>query len=343
MEEENEVNKQLNSLQKSHRTLSEKIAKINEKRNKQYQQGESVDFKACTARVTRQDLERKCPGTLTVSQTHLRFLPSVGQGDYNNINMPLTHVLSAQMNNLRNVPELTIILNPDVPGYASYELRFINEPYRLQMIYEFLSSRSPSKRNVENREVKQLEQLPTVPISQLPEPEIIGESSILKVVTFKKLIQRCPKQVMFFPWKLQYSLGKHGSSMYAFYERLKGCQFTMLLIKDTTHAVFGAYLCEEWHSSDKHYGKFETFVFRENEGDVEVWNSTDDDSFYQFSDENIFVGVKDRSAIWLSNNFVLGNTSPCPTFASPPLIKNNESTVDFQVLFLEVWAPSYDF
>jgi len=348
--EESAVNRELNSLQKSHRALGEQIANISKERDQLDNQGLS-EFIVRTARVTRHDSDRKCQGTLTVSQSDLRFFPSYSTRDnLYHLNLPLTHVLAAQVNNLRNDPELTITLDPDIDTYSSHELRFTNEPERLRKICEYINSRWVDKIKVEQREVKREQpQLslsksqPQPPSTQPVDPEIIGESTILSISTFKKLILKCPKQVMYFPWKLQYSLEKHGCSMYNFYEMLKGCHFTMMLIKDRTKAVFGAYLCDEWHSCDTYYGKFETFVFRENDGEIEVWNSTGNDSFYQFSDENIFVGVKDRSAIWLSSNFVNGRTCSCPTFCSAPLVKNTTSTVDFQVLSLEVWAPSYDF
>jgi len=340
MKEESELHRKLSALQKSHRILGERIGMTSETTDQQEKQGAS-EFKVCTAKVTRHKNDRKCQGTLIVSRCDIKFLPAdSSKEDLLGLNLPLTHVLGAQINYLRNVPELSISLDPDIETYSSHDLRFTNESENLKKICEFLNS----KNNIsEQREVKVeqslLGKLPSHPI----EPEIVGESTILNLCTFKKLIMKCPKQVMLFPWKLQYSLVKHGSSMYAFYERLKGCQFTMMLIKDTTQSVFGAFLCEEWHSCDKHYGKMDTFVFREKDGDVEVWSTTEDDSFYQYSGENIFVGVKDRSAIWLSNNFVNGNTNPCPTFGSPSLKEDNENTEAFQVLLLEIWAPSYDF
>jgi len=348
--EESEVNRELNALQKSHRALSGKIAKISKEKDQMNNQGSS-EILVRTARVKRHDSGRKCWGTLTVSASELKFLPSYTRDNLYLLNLPLTHVLAAQVNNLRNDPELTITLDPDIDTYSSHELRFTNEPESLRKICEYINSSWVNKIKEEQREVKreqpQLSKSKSQPQSSLStqnfDPEIIGKSTILRMSTFKKLILNCPKQVMYFPWKLQFSLEKHGCSMYNFYERLKGSHFTMLLIKDRTNAVFGAYLCEEWHSCDTYYGKFETFVFRENDGEVEVWDSSGNDSFYQFSDENIFVGVKDRSAIWLSSNFVNGKTCSCPTFGSAPLIRNTTTNVDFQVLSLEVWAPSYDF
>jgi len=342
MKQELEVNTQLNALQKSHKILGEKIWNISEDRNQLENKGAS-DFKDYTVKVMRQDSDRKCPGTLTVSRSNLKFVPSyIVRDDLYRLNLPLTHVLAAQMNNLRNVPELTLTLNPEIETYASHELRFTKETKTLLTICEFLNSRYAYS-NIEERDIKPELAVTDILPHQDIEIEIIGESTILNDSAFKKLILKCPKQVMFFPWKLQYSLEKHGSSMYAFYERLKGCQFTILLIKDTMNSVFGAYLCEEWHKCDENYGKLETFVFKETDNDVKVWKSTEEESFYQFSNENIFIGIKDRSAIWLSSNFLNGRTHQCPTFASPKLTKDNESTADFQVLFLEVWTPSYDF
>jgi len=343
MKEESELHRRLSALQKSHRILGERIGKMSETTDQQEKQGTS-DFKVCTAKVTRHMNDRKCQGTLIVSRSDIKFLPADSRReDLQGLNLPLTHVLAAQINYLRNVPELTISLDPDIDTYSGYDLRFTNESENLEKICEFLNSQYTKNNITEQREVKAEQSLLANSPHQPIEPEIVGESTIMNLCTFKKLIMKCPKQVMFFPWKLKYSLEKHGSSMYAFYDRLKGCQFTIMLIKDTTHSVFGAFLCEEWHSCDKHYGKMDTFVFREKDGDVEIWSTTQDDSFYQYSGENIFVGVKDRSAIWLSSNFVNGNTNPCPTFGSPSLKKDNENTAAFQVLLLEIWAPSYDF
>jgi len=343
MMEESELHRKLNSLQRSWKILGERIGKMSKMTDQQEKRGAS-EFKVFTTRVTRHENDRKCQGTLIVSRGDIKFLPAdSSRDDVQSLNLPLTHVLAAQMNYLRNVPELTITLDPDIETYSCYDLRFTNEPENLKRICEFLNSHYAKNNIAEQREVKVEQPLSAASARHAIEPEIVGESTILNLSTFKKLILKCPQQVMLFPWKLQYSLEKHGSSMYAFYERLRGCQFTMMLIKDTTHSVFGAFLCEEWHSCDKHYGKMDTFVFREKDGDVEVWSTTQNDSFYQYSGENIFVGVKDRSAIWLSSNFVNGNTNPCPTFGSPSLKKDNENTEAFQVLSLEIWAPSYDF
>jgi len=181
--------------------------------------------------------------------------------------------------------------------------------------------------------------------SQELDPEIIDKSEILSVEALGRLISICPDDVEFFPWMLAWSVRRNGTSMFTFYERLINCVNTLMLIEDKNHNVFGAYFCEEWHRSNNYYGKNGSFVFKLSEGGgVYVWRASNgNDSFYQFSSDSIFVGIKDRSAIYLSINFALGSTSCCTTFGSPPLIGNTDETVQFDVLSIEIWAPSYDF
>jgi len=132
--------------------------------------------------------------------------------------------------------------------------------------------------------------------------------------------------------------------MYTFYNLLKNCSSTLMLIKNKKHVVFGAYVSEKWHHSRKYYGKNDSFVFKKNiGGGLQIWRaSKGDESFYQFSGKSIFLGLKDSSAIFLSPNFISGSTSFCPSFDSPSLIGDGKETAEFDVLCLEVWAPSYD-
>jgi len=337
--QEEDVCHEITILQKSNQILCEKLG-VSEGQVKLdfHNAQDNGSFKSCIANVIRRDVDKKCKGTLAVSRIKLTFVSTSKKSKKYDLDIPLFHIISAKVEDLKIFTELTITLDPDIQWYRSGKLRFINEPDKLRMISKYLNSIEHEDR----RTAKSLEKIIS-PRKSVLEPEIIGESSILKTGTFQKLLQTCPSKVILFPWKLKYSLAKHGSSMYAFYKRMEGCNITLMLLKDQRQMVFGAYLSEEWHSSKFPYGNADSFVFRISHGNVEVFKTSKQDKFYQFSCENIFVGVKDRSAIWLSNNFVKGKTSACPTYGSPPLIKVGEESVDFNVVSFELWTPSFDF
>jgi hypothetical protein len=338
--EEEDVSHEITILQKKRQILDEKLREQEGQDEFNDDNIKDVEsFQSCIARVVRLDLDKKCKGTLAVSRIKLTFAPARKKNKQYNLDIPLIHVASAKVEERDGLAELTITLDSAVQLCNGGKLRFTNEPNKLRMISKYLNSSEHEKQSL----TKNFENEISNRLSSVIDPEIIGESSIMKTDTFQKLLRKCPSKVILFPWKLQYSLAKHGSSTFAFYKRMQGCNITIMLIKDMRQMVFGAFLSEEWHNSKVPYGNPDSFVFRENHGDVEIWKTSDHDKFYQFSCENIFVGVKDRSAIWLSNNFVKGRTSCCPTYDSPPLIKDSNESVNFSVLGFELWTPCFDF
>jgi len=168
---------------------------------------------------------------------------------------------------------------------------------------------------VEKHKDEDEEEKPSSPSSLELVAEIIDKSEILSADALGRLISICPEDVEFFHWTLAWSVQRNGTSMYTFYEKLIKCKNTLMLIENKNHNVFGAYFREEWHRSNNYYGNNGSFVFKVSEGGgVDVWRASSVyDSFYQFSSDSIFVGIKDHSAIYLSHNFALGSTSYCPS------------------------------
>ena len=62
-------------------------------------------------------------------------------------------------------------------------------------------------------------------------------------------------------WKLLFTISKDGVSFSTFYKNTRDRDNTVLLIRDDTGKVFGAYLCEQWRPGMHFYGLGESFVF----------------------------------------------------------------------------------
>jgi len=63
---------------------------------------------------------------------------------------------------------------------------------------------------------------------------------------------------------LVYSLTKHGASLSTFYENVQNYDATVLIIEDSSHYVFGVYVCEPWNPTVDHsfyYGSALSGVF----------------------------------------------------------------------------------
>lgn len=74
--------------------------------------------------------------------------------------------------------------------------------------------------------------------------------------------------------------------MQTFYSLLKNRDNTVMLIKDQHDRVFGAYCCEEWHPSNKFYGRGDSYVFYfDEEEDIKVYPYSGSNDNIQFSDE----------------------------------------------------------
>ena len=84
------------------------------------------------------------------------------------------------------------------------------------------------------------------------------------------------------PWTLLFTPRKHGYSYLTFFEKLAEAEETLLVVKDTKGYVVGAFLTEEWHSTDNFYGDGYSFVFTFRDGDdLEIYPASGENELYQ--------------------------------------------------------------
>ena len=62
-------------------------------------------------------------------------------------------------------------------------------------------------------------------------------------------------------WEVVYRTNVDGVSFHTFYHNVAKYNPTIVLVQDTSKAVFGAFASEQWHSSPHFYGTGESFLF----------------------------------------------------------------------------------
>uniref|UniRef100_A0A7S4LZZ8 TLDc domain-containing protein n=1 Tax=Guillardia theta TaxID=55529 RepID=A0A7S4LZZ8_GUITH len=144
-------------------------------------------------------------------------------------------------------------------------------------------------------------------------------------------------------WELLYSTTLHGISLETFFRRTGWRAPTLLLLRDSKRAVFGAFCSAPWEAHSTFFGTGESFVFRTVEngkGDksVRVFRWSGKNSYFQLArrGEGIAIGAGKNNAIRLDPDFLHGSSGLCETFDSPGLASSNQ----FECVFLEVWGFS---
>ncbi|ETO19356.1 oxidation resistance 1-like protein [Reticulomyxa filosa] len=163
----------------------------------------------------------------------------------------------------------------------------------------------------------------------------LEQSDILEIVKLKEIMRRCPARTKLWNWKKCYSTELHGISMITFYDRCAHADESILLLKDTNHCIFGAFVDAPWISSDEYRGSIDCFVWKfDQEGGLCVYKPSGSHPYYVRSDmSSITIGGGECPALYLDSNLNFGRTDKCPTFDSPPLTTDN-----FAVLCLEIYG-----
>lgn len=185
----------------------------------------------------------------------------------------------------------------------------------------------------------------TITRGSMLEMDIDGISDILpKKFQLNHIISRCPQKYHFMKWKCLYSLLQDGCSMQTFYGNTQNMQQSIMIIRDHTDNIFGAFLDSKWRAEYHHYtGSRECFVykfaFETNEYSIFEYHSTGDKPYFVQSDyDGITIGAGECPAIYIQNNLLMGRTTKSQTFQSDPLSSNSI----FQIKNIEIWCPFFE-
>merc|ERR1712113_812652 len=168
-----------------------------------------------------------------------------------------------------------------------------------------------------------------------------NECSVIPSIKLKQLIIRCPKRLHGFEWKLYYSTERDGISMNTMYDKLKGVESSILIIKEAQNQnIFGAFIDCEWIKPSlqrkcHYYGSIDCFVF---DSDFKIYRGSNESPYYVQNDDNgITIGAGSSPAIYFDADFKFGRSVPCATYNNPSSLSLE---CDFKINLIEIWAPN---
>lgn len=183
----------------------------------------------------------------------------------------------------------------------------------------------------------------------LPTVRKTNSSAVLNDTQFAQIMEQgVPARFHESSLTLLYSTETNGMSLRTLYNLVHEASPTIIAILDTRRRCFGCYAAQPWKASaTRYYGSGESFVFGtdKSSGDVHVYKWSRANSFFQFTSQSFLAiggGTGSHFALWVDEDLLMGTTSSCSTFASPPLTelveKDDSSCNEFKILSLEVWG-----
>lgn len=168
-----------------------------------------------------------------------------------------------------------------------------------------------------------------------------------------ELMSFMPERLQLVTPTLAYQLSQDGTSFYNFWNKIDKLDQTIIIIKSTTGAIFGAYCSSTWaerhdrkeRTRSKYWGTGESYVFRMNKQmelpEIYTWvgNAPDVSSsdcpqyFMSATDKSFVIGSGGNDAIRIDEELTHGMTGPSATFNSPALCAEEA----FDIYELEVF------
>ena len=147
----------------------------------------------------------------------------------------------------------------------------------------------------------------------------------------KAIHAKLPLQVQQRNWNCVYSTSEHGISIKTLLGNAADLEPLLLTVSNGS-AVFGAFLSSALRSSQRYTGERETFVFTFDgveEGDVTAYHWSERNEYFTLCKPGGGIAVGGGSsgpAVLVHDELITGNSYPCQTFSSPPLVATDEGT-----------------
>lgn len=116
---------------------------------------------------------------------------------------------------------------------------------------------------------------------------ILSNSKILDVFQFNHLLDALPGRFHYGPWSIAYSLNHDGMSIQQLYRKCSRHNIAVLIIKDETGDIFGAFLTSSLLVHHKYFGTAESFVFSLTP-ELKVYRSTSKNEFHMLCHKDSF-------------------------------------------------------
>ncbi|XP_037076466.1 GTPase-activating protein skywalker-like [Pollicipes pollicipes] len=182
-----------------------------------------------------------------------------------------------------------------------------------------------------------------------------------ELINFQELLrlwENLPARFALYTPLLLYTSDEHGFSLKTFYQKVATFEPTVLLLRSTEGAVFGAYCSTTWNTRNQmqedgtrytYFGTGETFLFTlrpqlkvypwvgkvKQEQDPQLAGVSHSQQLFMAADNTMLtIGGGGGQAIWLDENLSRGKTDACDTFGNPPLT----ATGSFDVACMEAFG-----
>lgn len=169
-------------------------------------------------------------------------------------------------------------------------------------------------------------------------PKLDKESEILSKKQLRELHSNIPYYQQYKDLKLLYSMSVDGTALKTFFEKSEGIQNSILVVKDDSENIFGAYISDYLQIKySQFYGTAETFIFTFFDTErIHCFPATRINDYYIFSDDKrIAFGCSDEAfSLSLDNDFWGGYTAKTKTYNNLPLSKKEK----FIVVKVELWT-----
>ncbi|CAG7787055.1 unnamed protein product [Allacma fusca] len=179
---------------------------------------------------------------------------------------------------------------------------------------------------------------PCLQANRRPEQEELTMLDLTQVIFINSQVPTELRQ----EWRYLFSTATDGESFSKMMGVILDKGSTVLIIKDDTGRVFGAFADDSWSVGPKFFGSEKCFLFHLSPKLV-PYNSTSFNQNYQYLNvqqqtmpNGLGMGGKlEYFGLWVDAEFGKGKCSPsCTTFTCPQLSKNQE----FNIQALEVWG-----
>eukprot|EP01034_Spumella_vulgaris_P021734 gene21734-27787_t len=156
---------------------------------------------------------------------------------------------------------------------------------------------------------------------------VFGGSSILSERHIHQLEAILPQSYQCYDWRLLYRLSIHGASLSTMLNRAQGVPNSLLVVRDSNGAVFGALISEylKINEKEKYYGNGTIGVWSFASGALHFYPWSFKNSYFLLSSrEAIAFGGGGNFAIYMDGDLNKGSSGPCATYSSPCLASSEQ-------------------
>lgn len=169
-------------------------------------------------------------------------------------------------------------------------------------------------------------------------PDLLDDSQLLTKKQVRMLARRLPSRTVGHSWELVYSTHLHGISLSTLYRNFQDYDSpAVIIVKDETQKVFGAFLSEPPRVSDGFFGNGESMLFTfDEQNKLTPYNWTGENNFFlKGSKISLAIGGGEGVfGLWLDEDLYRGRSHSCKTFGNETLSGNE----DFICSGLEAWS-----